>query len=202
MNQVSRDCISSSTLFASLEGGGRALKLGFPVQRALRLSRSPTEAVASSAGRSGHAGRPPRSAGDIRPGHARVQTELGSSRLCQTPEGRRVVPRRKGVGRNVRSGQGAGRESGKHRSLARPPLHHRPSMAFIWCKDSPCSKELPPPFTSTLCPEKQLPRASVTLEAAWPRPAAWSLSLDPDTLAGRGGVAWHQQRRDWPRSLP
>lgn len=40
--------------------------------------------------------------------------------------------------------------------------------------------------------EKQLPRASVILEAAWPRPAAPSLSLDPDTLAGRGGVAWQR----------
>ena len=40
--------------------------------------------------------------------------------------------------------------------------------------------------------EKQLPRASVTLEAAWPRPPAPSRSLDPDTLAGRGGVAWQR----------
>lgn len=40
--------------------------------------------------------------------------------------------------------------------------------------------------------EKHLPRASVTLEAAWPRPQAPSRSLDPDTLAGRGGVAWQR----------
>uniref|UniRef100_A0A8B9YIT2 Programmed cell death protein 6 n=1 Tax=Bos mutus grunniens TaxID=30521 RepID=A0A8B9YIT2_BOSMU len=40
--------------------------------------------------------------------------------------------------------------------------------------------------------EKHLPRASVTLGAAWPRPPAPSRSLDPDTLAGRGGVAWQR----------
>lgn len=82
-----------------------------------------------------------------------VQTELGSSRPCQTPEGASCGTEKKaGVGKERReAGQGPGEESGKHRSLARPPLHHRPSMAFIWCKDSPCSNELPPPFTSTLC---------------------------------------------------
>ena len=39
-------------------------------------------------------------------------------------------------------------------------------------------------------------RASATLGLAWPRPPAARCPRDPDTLAGRTGVAW-QQGRDW-----
>ena len=134
----------------SLDGGGSALKLGFPARRALRSVEVQTEAVASSTGRrdtlathqQGHQGLV-----------TYVQTELGSSRPCQTPEGTSCGTEKEvGVGKERREARaGPGEKFGKHRNLRRVlPLHHRSSMAFIWCKDGPCSKELPPlPVEST-----------------------------------------------------
>lgn len=123
-----------------------------------------------------------------------VQTELGSSRPCQTPEGTSCGTEKKvGVGKERREAQaGPGEKSRKaQESLARSSA---PSPSFhalhLVQGRSMLEGTAPALHVHSVPREKQLPRTSVTLEAAWPRPPAPSCTLDPDTLAGRGGVAW------------
>ena len=107
-----------------------------------------------------------------------------------------MVPRRKWVWRRnaEKRRQGPGEKSRKaQESLARSSA---PSPTFqglhLVQGRSMLEGTAPALHVHSVPRVTQLPRASVTLEAAWPRPPAPSCTLYPDTLAGRGGVAWQQ----------